>query len=120
MNGKRIGIAGSLLAVAAFAPAAWAGGKAKTTLKAEFQESAGQPAPHFYVGKVKSKKNACKKNRVVKLFGASDQLVTQGQSSAEGNFTLQEPTPAPSGEHTIKAPATDKCKRAKVTLFGGG
>jgi hypothetical protein len=122
MKRRMIAATMALAAVAALGPAAATagGGKAKTTLKAEFNESAGQPAPHFYSGKVKSPKGSCTKQRTVKLKDPQGDLVTTGQSSDAGLFNLQQATPAPAGEHTIKAPATEKCKGAKVTLFGGG
>jgi hypothetical protein len=122
MKRRMIAATMALAAVAAMGPAAATAGdgKAKTTLKAEFNESAGQPAPHFYTGKVKSPKESCTKQRPVKLKDANGNLVTSGQSSSVGLFGLQQETPAPVGLYTIKAPATEKCKGAKVTLQGGG
>jgi hypothetical protein len=123
MGSKQIrgAIALAAIAAVAVAPSALAGGgKANTKLTVEFHESAGQPAPHFYTGKVKSKRPACKKGRTVKLKGVSNELISKGKSNSLGQYSLQEPTPAPAGDHTIVAPRTAKCKSAKVTVLGGG
>ena len=99
-----------------------AGDKAEVKVSVEFQPSAGQPAPHHYVGKVKSDKGKCVKDRTVKLIGpaSNPSLVSKGTSDDEGNYQLAQGTPSPGGEYKIKVPESDDCKVATKLVFGGG
>jgi hypothetical protein len=116
----RMATVAAAAAALALVPAAQAGGgKAETKITVEFHESAGQPAPHFYKGKVKSAKPACRKNRDVRLKSNSG-VISEGNTGPDNTYTLQEPTPSGAGERTVYALPNEKCKSAKVTTFGGG
>jgi hypothetical protein len=116
----RTAMVGAAVAALALVPAAQAGGgKAKTTITAEFNESAGQPAPHSYTGKVKSPKPACAKNRTIRLKGQSG-VISEGGTGSDAFYTLQEDTPSAAGQRTLYALPNEKCKSAKITIFGGG
>jgi hypothetical protein len=111
-----------ICAVVALPGLANAGDKADVNVSVEFQPSAGQPAPHHYVGKVKSDKGKCINKRTVKLIGpaSNPSLVTKSKSDEDGNYQLAQGTPAPGGEYKIKVPESDDCKVATKTVFGGG
>jgi hypothetical protein len=110
--------AGALAVSLALVPAALAGGKADVKLKVTLNPSVGQPAPHFLHGKIKSKKNACKKQREVKVFfKPTHTLETITFSDSQGEWTAQIDTPNPAGIYIAKVASNAKCKGAKVEAF---
>jgi hypothetical protein len=114
-------LAGAVVAIAMVpAATALADGKADSKVTATFHPSAGQPAPHFYSGKVKSPKPACEKNRDIRLKKPNGGVIAEGNTGNDNTYSLSEPTPSGAGERTIYALPNEKCKSAKVTIFGGG